>query len=49
LSLLDNFDFTFICIDNIAGRKTITDYLNQKKLNYIDTGIGVGISENGLF
>ena len=49
LSLLDNFDFVFICIDSIAGRKTITDYLNQKRINYIDTGIGVGISEDGLF
>jgi hypothetical protein len=49
LTLLDNFDFIFICIDSINGRKTITDYLNQRAINYIDTGIGMGITENWLY
>ncbi|EKD44151.1 MAG: hypothetical protein ACD_71C00222G0010 [uncultured bacterium (gcode 4)] len=49
LSLLDNYDFIFICIDTIDGRKVIIDYLNQKSIYYIDTGIGILLSDKGLY
>lgn len=46
LSMLDNYDFIFICIDSINWKKIITEYLNQKNINYIDSGIWMMLSND---
>lgn len=48
LSMLDNYNFIFICIDNVKSRKMITDNLNERNLSYIDSGIGMINSNNKL-
>lgn len=46
LDSLDKFSFVFIAIDNGASRKSIIDYLLDKKIPFIDVGIGVQISDD---
>lgn len=41
LSELDEFDFTFVCIDCGPSRKLICNNLSQKGRNFIDTGLGM--------
>ena len=49
LSLLDNLDFVFVSIDNGKYRKIIHDYLFSKNVDFIDNGIGMDISVNGVY
>lgn len=48
LYLLDNYNFVFICIDSRKDRKIISDYLNLKWINYLDTWIGLELNNNKL-
>lgn len=41
LAELDNFDFSFVSIDKGPARKLICEYLRDKRICFIDTGIGM--------
>ena len=41
VDFLHNFDFVFICIDSGESKKIIIDKLIEKKIPFIDSGIGV--------
>lgn len=41
LAELDEFDFSFVCIDCGTSRKLICEYLANKGKGFIDTGIGM--------
>lgn len=47
LHKLDNLHFVFICIDRGAIKKEIVQYLSNRKIGFIDVGIGIEASENG--
>lgn len=38
---LGNLDFVFMCVDNGNVKKIIMDYLLEKQIPFVDTGIGV--------
>lgn len=49
ISELEQFHFVFICIDDPPTRYFITNYLKEKNVPLIDTGLGVEVSpENQL-
>ncbi len=48
IHLLKDVDFVFVCIDNNAARKTISEALLIKGLPFIDVGLGVNIVEDML-
>lgn len=41
LSELDEMTYVFICVDNNAARKMITDYLAEKEIPFSDVGLGI--------
>lgn len=41
LEELDCMSFVFVCVDNNAARKMITSYLAQKRIPFVDVGLGV--------
>ncbi|CUR51346.1 ThiF family protein [Nitrosotalea devaniterrae] len=41
ISKLDSMDMVFVCVDKIPSRKTIVKYLIEKKIQFIDVGIGI--------
>lgn len=41
VDFLQNFDFVFICIDSGESKKIIVDKLIEKKIPFIDSGIGI--------
>ena len=41
LSELDEMSYVFVCVDNNAARKMITDYLAEKKISFSDVGLGI--------
>ncbi|WP_192350350.1 ThiF family adenylyltransferase [Algoriphagus sp. Y33] len=41
LSELDEMSYVFICVDNNAARKMITNYLTEKGIAFSDVGIGI--------
>lgn len=41
VDFLQNIDFVFICIDSGESKKTIINKLTEKKIPFIDSGIGV--------
>lgn len=41
LAELEELDFVFVCIDNGASRRTICEFLLDKGIGFIDTGIGM--------
>ena len=47
-SLLLNFDFVFICIDNNEAKKIIIDFLVRNKIRFIDSGIGLNVVDNKI-
>jgi len=48
LQALDNLSFVFIAVDNNRVRKLATDYLLQKKIPFIDVGLGVEMVDDKL-
>ncbi len=40
-SKLDSMDMVFVCVDKIPSRKSIVRYLLEKKIRFIDVGIGI--------
>lgn len=48
ISMLDSMDFVFISIDNGIARKKITQYLSDKGISFIDTGMNVDIVRDSL-
>tara|TARA_R100000027_G_scaffold61606_1_gene53111 strand:+ start:4729 stop:5922 length:1194 start_codon:yes stop_codon:yes gene_type:complete len=46
LSLLDNLDFVFVCVDSGQVRKLVGDHLSAKDIPFIDVGMGLNI-QNG--
>ncbi|MEP1152195.1 MAG: ThiF family adenylyltransferase [Balneola sp.] len=48
ISMLDELDFVFICIDTGEIKKTIFDYLLGRKIAFIDSGLEVSVAENSL-
>ena len=50
LSELDQLDFVFICVDKGQSKKVIIDHLIERKVNFIDVGMGIEITDhNSLF
>lgn len=45
VDLLQNMDFVFICIDSGESKKIIVDKLIEKKIPFIDSGIGINKKE----
>jgi hypothetical protein len=45
---LKEMDYIFISVDSIAVRKEISGYLIDEGLSFIDSGLGVNLSENKL-
>lgn len=45
LDYLQNFDFVFICIDSGECKKMIVDRLVEKKIPFVDSGIGINKTE----
>lgn len=43
LKELKSFDFVFICIDNGDSRKEICEFLADRRIAFIDTGIGMAL------
>tara|TARA_R110002020_G_C16272773_1_gene771240 strand:- start:229 stop:1407 length:1179 start_codon:yes stop_codon:yes gene_type:complete len=41
LSELDEMSYVFVCVDNNAARKMITDYLAEKGIPFSDVGLGI--------
>ncbi len=48
LGLLNSLDFVFICIDNSEAKKQIFEKLEDLKISFIDTGIGVERVDDSL-
>lgn len=48
LHFLDHLDFVFLSIDRGQIKKVIFEYLEDKNINFIDTGIGVQNVNNAL-
>jgi len=47
LSLLDNMDFVFFSLDKVAVKKQIADYLLDRNIPLIDSGMGVNQLQDG--
>jgi ThiF family len=47
LNKLENLHFVFICIDKGSLKKEIINYLTERKIGFIDVGMGIEISEKG--
>jgi len=45
---LNEMDFAFICLDNGLARRTIVEFLTQKGIPFIDTGMGVNRVDDEL-
>lgn len=43
---LAQLDFVFICINNGSIKKQVINYLNEKRIGFIDAGMGIEISDN---
>jgi hypothetical protein len=48
IEALKNMDFIFLSVDSVAVRKEIAGYLIEEGLPFIDSGLGVNLSENKL-
>ena len=48
LGLLDGLDFVFICIDKSEPKKYISAYLIEKKVPFIDVGMGIDRIDDAL-
>ncbi|MEZ4292044.1 MAG: ThiF family adenylyltransferase [Myxococcota bacterium] len=48
VSVLEGFDFVFICIDDGAAKGPIMEFLEQRGMAFIDVGIGVEVQDGML-
>lgn len=48
MSLLDETDFVFVCVDNVAARAFIVPTLDALGLPYIDCGLGLSLVDDRL-
>lgn len=48
ISELDDKSFVFLCVDEDKSRKFIANYLIEKGIPFVDSGMGLNLSENGL-
>lgn len=46
-SLLDNLDYVFISIDSVSAKRQIADYLIDKSIPFIDSGLGIDQNPDG--
>lgn len=46
--LLHGFDFVFVCIDNAEARIFTTEFLGYSNIPFIDTGIGLYVTNNEI-
>lgn len=49
LSVLDSMDFVFLCIDQIEPKQSICRRLERAGVRFIDTGIGLEVTADGVF
>jgi hypothetical protein len=49
LSVLDGMDFVFLCIDQIEPKQSICRRLERAGVRFIDTGIGLEVTADGVF
>ena len=48
MSMLEELDFVFLCIDKGSAKKGIIDYLIDKKIPFIDVGLDVTVAGQSL-
>lgn len=48
LSLLENLDFVFVCIDKGCAKRTLFSYLEIHKIPFIDVGMGLQVENESL-
>lgn len=48
IEAMKNMDYIFLSVDSVAVRKEIAGYLIEEGLPFIDSGLGVNLSENKL-
>ena len=48
IEVLKEMDYIFLSVDSVSVRKEIASYLIDKGLSFIDSGLGVNLSENKL-
>lgn len=48
VNLLEQFDFIFISMDSNEDKKLIIEFLVEKKIPFVDAGIGIELVENKL-
>lgn len=49
VSVLNDMDFVFICLDDGASRKLVVDALRAANVPFIDVGMGLTLVENQVF
>lgn len=47
LKKMAGLDFVFLCIDHGPSKKLIIDFLKENKINFVDSGMGIEVAENG--
>ena len=47
ISVLDNLDYVFLTLDEVSVKKQIADYLIDKRIPFIDSGLGIGVIPDG--
>ncbi len=47
-SVLDGMDFAFLCVDSDAVRSSLQGLLQQKKIPFVDCGMGISITNGKL-
>lgn len=47
-TMLDLLDFVFVCIDDGAARTPILDHLAARGIPYVDVGMGLSMTEDGI-
>lgn len=48
LPLLDDLGFVFICIDNGPAKRVIVDHLHQRRIPFVDVGVGIQLVDGRL-
>jgi hypothetical protein len=48
IDMMDNLNFVFLCIDSGEAKRIIVEYLIEKNIHFIDTGIDVNVCESKL-
>lgn len=48
IAILKEMDYVFLSIDSVSVRKEIAGYFNNNGISFIDSGLGVNLSDNKL-